>query len=210
MTKIEMNQPSATEDFARLLAACYYQPEAHLGEEDVFSALAGAGEQLDPVLAILAGQLDDAYTTHSLDVLLLDYSRLFLGPFDIPAKPYGSVWLEDAKTVMGKSTLAVRELYRQGGFELDENFREMPDHVAVELEFLYLLNFQIRAARQNGAVANLDKLVNLKRDFLQQHLGRWAEPFTAAMKTAAETSFYQLLADLTVNYIRLELAQGDE
>ena len=44
---------------------------------------------------------------------------------------------------MGDSTMAVLALYREGGFHVAEAFTEMPDHVAVELEFLYLLNARL-------------------------------------------------------------------
>lgn len=209
MADIEKNQFLAREDFGRLLASCYYQPEAQLGEEDVFGSLAHAGEQLDPTLAALALRLGEAFAAQPVETLLLDYSRLFLGPFDIPAKPYGSVWLEGAKMAMGDSTMALLELYREGGFELDENFHEVPDHIAVELEFLYLLNFQAHEARIAGLGEAQAKASEMKQRLLQNHLGRWVTPFTDAMKAAAETPFYQILAELTARYVELEALEGE-
>lgn len=210
MADVEFNQFLAREDFGRLLAGCYYQPEAQLGEEDVFGSLLRAGEQLDPTLAALALRLGEAFAAQPVETLLLDYSRLFLGPFDIPAKPYGSIWLEGPKTAMGDSTMAVLELYREGGFDLDENFHEVPDHIAAELEFLYLLNFQAHEARNGGLGEAQGKSLALKQRLLQNHLGRWVTPFTDAMKAAAETPFYQILAELTARYVQLEAQEGQE
>ena len=81
------------------------------------------------------------------DDLLVDYTRLFLGPVDTLAKPYGSVWLGGDAPLMQDSTMAVLQLYEEAGFEIDEDFRELPDHIAAELEFLYLLLFREAEAR---------------------------------------------------------------
>ena len=210
MEALELNRTLAKEDFGRLLAACYYQPEAHLAEEDVFGSLTRAAERLDPSLAEKARRLGEAFASESPDTLLLDYSRLFLGPFDILAKPYGSVWMEGEKVVMGDSTMAVLDLYREGGFDLDENFREVPDHIAAELEFLYLLLFQENEARRSGDAKGAEKTSNLKRRFLQNHLGRWVAPFTEAMKNGADTAFYKTLAELTELFVEAEMQEGEE
>ncbi len=208
MEALELDKTLAKEDFSRLLAACYYQPEAHLAEEDVFGCLARAGEQLNPALADGARRLADGFVAENLQNLLLDYTRLFLGPTDILAKPYGSVWLEDKKIVMGDSTMAVLDLYREGGFELDENFREVPDHIAAELEFLYLLNFQESEARRADDAESWARAANLKARFLRNHLGRWVGPFTAAMKAGAATAFYKTLAEVTELFVQTETQEG--
>jgi TorA maturation chaperone TorD len=205
MEALELNKTLAKENFSRLLAACYYQPEAHLAEEDVFGALARAAAQIDPALVAGVRRLADGFAAETLQDLLLDYTRLFLGPMNILAKPYGSVWLEGEKVVMGDSTMAVLDLYREGGFELDENFREVPDHIAAELEFLYLLNFQACEARRSGDGEGWTKAANLKARFLRNHLGSWVVPFTEAMQAGATTDFYQALAELTNEFIQAEL-----
>lgn len=186
----------AREEFCRLLAASYYQPDEMFREERVFPRLAERAAAIDADLAQTAAAVAEAFAGENPDELLLDYSRLFLGPFDILAKPYGSVWLEGDKVLMGDSTMAVKELYRAGGFELADDFNEVPDHIAVELEFLYLLIYQDH--------------VDLRQRFLQDHLGRWIEPFTAAMEQGARTDFYRLLAELTRKFVGREqrLLQG--
>jgi TorA maturation chaperone TorD len=194
----------AREDFCRLLSACYYQPGPEFAEEDVFGSLLGAAALIDPALEERARQMGRSFAELPLETVLLDYSRLFLGPFHIVAKPYGSIWMEGEKIAMGESTVAVLDLYREGGFDLDEDFREMPDHIAVELEFLYLLLFKQGEARRNDDAQELAKLNDLKSRFLEQHLGRWVAPFTDAVKAGAETVFYRTLAELTASFVQLE------
>lgn len=210
MEQTLLPQGLATEDLARFLAACYYQPEEHLAEEQVFAALAEAAGVLAPDLHAGAVRLGDAFAAATLDDLRLDYSRLFLGPFEILAKPYGSVWLEGEKVVMGESTMALLELYRSAGFDLDEDFRELPDHIAAELEFLYLLNFQINEARRAGDDAGAAQAVAWRRILLRDHLGRWIVPFAAALRAGAQTPFYRHLADLTALFILKEATLGAE
>jgi TorA maturation chaperone TorD len=110
---------------------------------------------------------------------------------------------------MQDSTMAVLELYEEGGFEMDESFRELPDHIAAELEFLYLLIFQENQARRTGEPEALSATIGLRRRFLDQHLGRWVGPFTAAVRAGADSAFYRELAELTDRFVKLE-ASGDQ
>lgn len=205
------NQTTANQARAsayRLLSACFYQPETAFLEEDVFGQLRDALAILDDDLGAKADQLDQAFRRADLDELLLDYSRLFLGPFNILATPYGSVYLDGEKVVMGDSTLNALACYRKGAFDLAEDFREVPDHVAVELEFLYLLTF-----RENEALAQSDSaaagVAALQRaGFLKNHLGRWVAPFCERIRQGSGTDFYRLLADLTENFLLREKARG--
>ena len=133
----------------------------------------------------------------------MDYTRLFVGPNGLVASPYGSVWLEDGGEVMGASTAAVATLYEEGGFEVAEDLRELPDHVAVELEFLYLLLHEENAARANGDAEREAAARALRARFLEDHLGRWIAPFAGAVAAGAQCAFYRELAALTDRFVRL-------
>lgn len=93
--------------------------------------------------------------------------------------------------------MALLALYEKGGFDIAEDFRELPDHIAAELEFLYLLLF--RESRAGGADA-----ASLKKRFLEEHLGRWAGPFTDAVQAGAQCAFYRELGDLTHRFVAME------
>jgi TorA maturation chaperone TorD len=196
---------AARADFARLLAACYYEPGPEFAEEGLFGSMTQAAGHIDPALAEQAGRLARAFEGEDLQELLVDYTRLFLGPVSAPALPYGSIWLEDRQGLMQDSTLAVTALYDEGGFEIAEDFRDLPDHVAAELEFLYLLLFrQAEAVRSDDAQARAG-FARLHRRLLDEHLGRWAAPFAAAMAAGAQTDFYRELAGLTDAFVRGEV-----
>ncbi|MCX7171680.1 MAG: molecular chaperone TorD family protein [Proteobacteria bacterium] len=204
MPHYDLELGSAREDLCRYLAACYYQPGPEFAEEKVFDSMLAAATRIHPDLAAYARRLGETFATEGAQDLLLDYTRLFLGPNHIIAKPYGSVWLEQQGTLMGESTLAVLELYREGGFEMDEAFRELPDHIAAELEFLYLLIFRENEAHQLGKPEDLEAKATLRKHFLDEHLGRWIGPFTATVKEGAQTSYYRQLAELTDRFVNME------
>lgn len=204
MTHYNLDQASAREDLCRYLAACYYQPGPEFAEEKVFDSMLAAALRVHPDLAIYARRMGEDFATEGVQNLLLDYTRLFLGPNHIIAKPYGSVWLEPQGTLMGESTVAVLALYKEGGFDVDEGFRELPDHIAAELEFLYLLIYRENEAHRNGDPEAAQGKAELRRRFLGQHLGRWVGPFTTAVRDGAESNYYRQLAALTSRFVSME------
>ncbi|MHC5047351.1 MAG: TorD/DmsD family molecular chaperone [Planctomycetota bacterium] len=73
----------------------------------------------------------------ALDELRKDHTQLFVGPFRVPAPPYGSVYLEDDGRVCGESTMDMIARYGEEGLRV--TLKEPADHVAIELEYMYLL-----------------------------------------------------------------------
>jgi len=207
MTESELQVAVAREDLCRYLAACYYEPEPAFAEAGMFGSLADAATLIDPDLAPPARSLGEQFRAES-DKLLLDYTRLFVGPMDILAKPYGSFWLDAEKTLMGESTMALLELYGEADFEMDDEFKEVPDHVAVELEFLYLLIFRENEAVRGSDTATAARMRELQQRFLQQHLGAWIDRFASAVSAGAQTGFYRTLADLTMALVKLQVARA--
>jgi TorA maturation chaperone TorD len=209
MTGENMTTAAARADLCRFLAGCYYQPGPEFMEERLFDSMSKAASLIDPELAAGAARLGEHFASAGIESLLVDYTRLFLGPTDILAKPYGSAWLTGEKTLMQDSTMNVVELYREGGFELDDCFRELPDHVAVELEFLYLLIFREHQAILKNEPSALASLSSLKKRYLARHLGRWMPQFAAAIERGASSAFYRELAMLTHRFVEAEIARVD-
>lgn len=171
----------------RLLSALYYQPSIEM--KPLLVNLKEWVELIFPVAVAdvilmqeyLEGQEED------ITKLLVDYARLFVGPFSVIAPPYGSVYLEKERKVMGDTTLAVRGFYQEAGLELGADQRDLPDHIAIELEFLYYLLFQ-----------GYDELY---KRFLQEHLGNWVRNFGEVVEMNAKTEFYRCLARITYNFV---------
>jgi len=81
---------------------------------------------------------------------------------------------------------------------------ELPDHVAVELEFLYLLIFNRNQASQTGKLGEAAKTEVLLQRFLGEHLGIWVVPFSAAVAARSQTAFYRELAVFTARFVRMQ------
>jgi TorA maturation chaperone TorD len=204
MTADGHERAPARADLCRFLAACYYEPGPEFSEERLFQSMLAAAERAAPDLSATARRLGEAYSASPGEELLVDYTRLFLGPARAIASPYGSSWLEGEAALMQATSAAVAGLYEAGGFEVDDAFRDLPDHVAVELEFLYLLLFREAQSRTADDGAGLAAVAQLRARFLDEHLARWVGPFTAAIESGATTAFYRELAVLTRRFIEAE------
>jgi TorA maturation chaperone TorD len=194
---------AAMSDLARFVAGCYYEPDTAFLEAGLFDSMTEAASHVDAELESLARRLGPAFEEQALQELLVDYTRLFLGPVQALAQPYASVWLSGQNQLMQAPTLDVMALYDQAGFEVDAEFKELPDHVAVELEFLYLLLWRENEARAAGNAGALAGIASVKRALLDQHLGLWLGPFLLAMHEGAQTAFYETLAQVTERFARL-------
>jgi TorA maturation chaperone TorD len=208
--QVAIDRLAARADLCRLLAACYYEPEPAWAEERVFDAMVEAARRIDPALADpalaeSAQRLASVFAEHALQAQLVDYTQLFLGPVQAPARPYGALWLEDSQQLMQVSTQAVQALYEAGGFAVADDFHELPDHIAAELEFCYALLFREAQAERNGAAEDARAARALRLRLLDEHLGRWVPAFAAAVESGARTDFYRALARLTADFVDIEL-----
>lgn len=204
MTDYVTGSDGAREDLCRYLAACYYQPSIDFSEERLFDSMLAAASAIDPELAESARKLGAAFAAQDLQELLVDYTRLFIGPSQPVAMPYASFWMTDDPSQRHGATMAVLDFYEQGGFDVSDDFRELPDHIAAELEFLYLLIFLQNQAQLAGNAHELSSARTLCRRFVGEHLGSWVGGFAAAIRVGADTAFYRELATFTERFARLE------
>lgn len=124
-----------------------------------------------------------------LEEMKVAHAKLFIGPFDLIAPPYSSVYLDGQRRVMGDSTMEALNYYRRAGVNPDSNFKEPPDHITTELEFIYYLNTKFLNSEDK-------QWLDLRQDFIENHLDRWINPFAKKVKESKIT-FYQNLALLT-------------
>jgi TorA maturation chaperone TorD len=204
MTEYVTGSANAREDLCRFLAACYCEPSADFSDEHLFDSMLAAAAAIDPGLAESARKLGAEFVAQDMETLLVDYTALFIGPAQPRAMPYASFWLTDDQSMRHEATMAVLDFYEQGGFDVSEELHELPDHVAVELEFLYALIFAQNQAQLGGNAADLAAVNALHRRFVVEHLNGWLGDFAAAVRAGAGTAFYRELAELTGKFVRLE------
>jgi TorA maturation chaperone TorD len=144
-------------------------------------------------------------------VIAVDFAHLFAVPGEHAVRPYESAYCDtieiDASTACsayfhsapsgpvtgllhGPSATAVLAVYRQAGFELDPAASELPDHVAIELEFVGRL---LESAAERQAA-----------EFFATHLGRWVFRCLHDIKRHAQIAFYCTVADVAETFLRFE------
>ncbi len=183
-------------DRYKLLADCYYLPDEALAEKLHGLARQSAGP---------AGELCRSFdASDDIESLQVDFSRLFVGPFQLLAPPYGSLYLEGDR-VMGESTMDVQRLYRDEG--LDVVLKDVPDHVCAELEFMSFLIRRGMECEEAGDQEETRRYRQKQMSFLDVHLGAWVEQFAEKVCQGADTDFHKTLGRLTASFVEGDARQ---
>jgi TorA maturation chaperone TorD len=129
------NHESSRMTAFRLLSDCFLLPDPELPEklENLEFNMANVFESAVKFVQNMRQEFKDGV---DLEPLKVDFSKLFVGPYTLSAAPYGSVYLESERKMMGNSTLDVRNRYRDAGLDTVKTFKDAPDHISVELEFM--------------------------------------------------------------------------
>jgi len=188
-------------DSFRLLAVFFYEPEMDLWEqEDILNQFSLLLQKTSPGAFPFVQQMREASELINEEQMKVDYAALFVGPFELLAAPYGSVYLDRNKRIMGDSTMAVMELYREAGLRID--VRDAPDHIAIELEFMHYLY------SQDGDREQEISMVNLRTHFMTTCLMPWVHSFCQSIKIGTNNLFYVNLADCLDMFIA-EISECD-
>ncbi len=186
----------ARRDCYKLLAACFYQPQKKLFlDENVFTALGNLLTRVCPEAAFFSEKMATALMQYDEETLLVEYARLFVGPNELLAPPYGSVYLEEGRKVMGESTARVMEFYKAEGLSMDEQFQNLPDHITAEMEFMYYFAYQEVEALEKNDREKAVYFQNRQEVFLRTFLDGWVVSFSEKIKEGTENGFYLALAD---------------
>jgi TorA maturation chaperone TorD len=193
----------------KALAECYYLP----GEATLRHArqLGRSLKAVCPPAAEAADRMEAALLSHEgVEDLAIDHARLFVGPFALLTPPYGSVYLDGERRLMGDSTQAVSDCYRETGLEMDAGFNGTPDHIAAELEFMHVLVIRELEALAGG---DLDRahIPGRSRAPSWRGISPHGCRFSPRCRQQAQTRFYQGLAAATRLFVESDFdrCRGD-
>lgn len=178
-----------TTTLPRILGACFYYPPQSDTVQRLFPLLPQIAEIFpwpDPAkIAHYCQQILDI----SPDQLEYDFSILFEGQGEMPAPPWGSVYLDKENILMGSSTLKYREFLAEQGWVNQSPLREPEDQFGLMLlAWVHLVEQQ-----QNEAAILL----------LKEHLLPWAYRYLEQVNHAElEYPFYPLLAQIATCYLK--------
>jgi TorA maturation chaperone TorD len=105
---------------------------------------------------------------------------------------------------MGNSTMDVRMYYGEAGLDLAADFKEAPDHIAAELEFMHFLIFKEIEATLRYDIDRTIEYVDQQEAFFENHLAVWGPLFARHVVENATTDFYKHLAGATDLFIKHE------
>lgn len=168
---------------ARVLGALFYfAPDSEQAAPLVAALTEGDWQQdwplpsgqLAPVAEILRQPSDEALPDA--------WQRLFIGPWALPAPPWGSVWLDRESALFGDSTLALRQWMRDNGIAFEMAQNEPEDHFGTLLLLAAWL-------AETGRDAEREQL-------LAWHLLPWSTRFLTLFVENAGHPFYRALGQL--------------
>lgn len=136
-----------------------------------------------------------------------DYTKMFIGPFDIKVKPYESLYVSNDGLLFQGTTMEIRNLYKQFDFQSADHM-EAEDHIGLELDFMFhLTQLCIESCNQDNpnALPEIYYLLNQQKEFIDKHLSKFVDKLTKEMVEHADTDFYKGLAKLLYHYLIIDL-----
>ena len=101
----------------------------------------------------------------------------------------------------------VIEAFKMVAFEKPKEYTEPEDHIALELEFMAHLARLTTASIDNGKPEFALGYLKLQKEFLKDHLLRWAGKFSEKLMANSEkreVDFYYALGMMLESYIKLD------
>jgi Uncharacterized component of anaerobic dehydrogenases len=181
-----MNQASSAEDIAitaRALGALFYfEPQSEQAAALVQAFNDGSWAQQWPGSLPFSPELVEHFQAHSDEPLNEAWQRLFVGPYALPAPPWGSVWLDRENVLFGDSTLALRQWMRDNSIAFEAQQNEPEDHFGT----LLMLSAWLK---ESGREEEWQQL-------MAWHLLPWSGRFLEEFTTHADHPFYRSLGKL--------------
>lgn len=208
--------PQTREHLYHFLAAAYLRPltpEAlrHVTDPGVLQELAALfGDEAIVVLRAFSTRASGETGGEDLQQEFMDLFAVPAGRYVTPFEDVyrGASAERQLGPLLGEHAVAVKRLYRAAGGEVDENCKELPTHVGVELAFMSFLCAREAAARCGEEYASAGEREasgpapcafyrELQLRFLREHLNAWFPQLSRAIQKKASSGLYRGLAELT-------------
>lgn len=166
----------------------------------------GIQDGVEEIKAYLAEHNPGSIDKHFED-LHWDYTKMFIGPFEVLASPWESVYVGKERLLFQRTTMDVRKIYEKFGFKTSENTIEADDHIGLELDFMYHLN-QLCITSGNEqtemTIREIHYLLTEQQRFIEQHLSVFVPEFSALVTKHAETGMFRGMAKILHHFLLLD------
>ena len=136
--------------------------------------------------------------------LAVEYAGLFLGVWRVPAHPSESAYFTKGQLIMQEPRDEVLKIYRSMGVGKADQFKEPEDHIALELQFMMHLCEKTNTALKNSDLSEVRKCLDIQKEFLKKHLGKWVPELCADILKSARSQFYKAVAKITEGYVEMD------
>lgn len=124
------------------------------------------------------------------------YVGLFMhSPERAPCLPYESVYVDPGGQAAGWIVALLEREYATAGLALSPSLKDLPDHVAVELEFMAFLCGQEADAWNREVVKEGVQALERQAVFLERHMTRWFPEWARQVATADGEGIYSVAAE---------------
>lgn len=153
----------------------------------------------------LVRQYFDTFNIDSdFESLHWDYTRMFIGPYELPAPMWESSYVNRDGLLFQEETLRVRRLFLENSFEPLQVGREADDHLGLELDFMYQLSSIANDLAKEGNIKQLNKILADQSYFLNEHLLNWTPLFRKNVVKHADTDFYKGMVNILSGFLALD------
>ena len=198
----EINETRRRGDCFKLLAACFYEPgRSLLIAEKVGEKLWLLLDGQAPDAARAGRDMQNGLQELDQEKMSVDHAALFVGPFELLAAPYGSVYVDKSRRVMGESTMIAGRYYQEA--DLSVTIKEPPDHIIIELEFMYYLCSKEASAAENGLEDDSRKFRDIQVRFFNDIMKPWIPHFCKAITGGTDNTFYIHLSECLGHFMSL-------
>ncbi|MGF1680471.1 molecular chaperone TorD family protein [Photobacterium minamisatsumaniensis] len=172
----------------RILGFLFYYSPSHPAMANILPAISDLADFFEEAQQDSIRQHIAPINIDNKSLLAHDYSTLFEGIGEMPAPPWGSVYLDPENIVMGATTLRYRQFLNQHAIALNTEMNEPDDQFG-----LMLLAFvEMLESEKYDAAAEL----------LQVHLLPWGDRYLQVVQeTEKLSSFYPQLAKVAQVYL---------
>ncbi|MEM2104836.1 MAG: molecular chaperone TorD family protein, partial [Candidatus Bathyarchaeia archaeon] len=166
--------------------------------EEEYLNVAEAFNDLKECLKALIGDVEK-----NVSKLAQEYAYLFLGLGGLP-HPSESSYLNGDGLLMQDLRDQVLSIYSSLGVEKNGDYRELEDHIAVELQFMAYLCRRSIESFAKGEEHEGKRYLETQKDFLCNHLAVWVPKLAENVLEKARTDFYKIIACITEEFLKAE------
>jgi putative dimethyl sulfoxide reductase chaperone len=169
------------------------QDPAFIEDLEIVLQQAGGGDDPASLCAVLALDFEDVHDRADVDTLLVErekeYTHLCFASKPRQVHLFESVYRTGK--LMQDCTFDIARLYHEAGLRPKDTFDLLPDHIALELEFMAYLSVEEAQAISSKDMPKAARARELQKKVLTDHLIFFGGRFSSALQQHARSVFYR-------------------